>query len=78
MRLGDWLAAERVLGEEVKERPGACWLALDLRAACCLQRGRHDLALDDAMQCTKLNPEWWAGCEAARLPCSRRGIVLTG
>ncbi|KAL4422512.1 hypothetical protein ABPG75_008709 [Micractinium tetrahymenae] len=70
MRLGDWLAAERVLGQEVKEQPESCWLALDLRAACCLQRGRHDLALDDAMLCTKLNPSWargWARLGAAHL-----------
>lgn len=65
MRLGDWLAAERVLGEEVKQQPENCWLALDLRAACCLQRGRHDLALDDAMLCTKLNPSWWARSHGA-------------
>ncbi|KAL4421061.1 hypothetical protein ABPG77_001356 [Micractinium sp. CCAP 211/92] len=90
MRLGDWLAAERVLGEEVKERPGGCWLALDLRAACCLQRGRHDLALDDAMQCTKLNPDWargWARLGAAQLclgharaaaSAYRQGLSLDG
>ena len=33
-------------------------LAYDLRAAACLGAGRHEQALDDALRCTTLNPEW--------------------
>lgn len=57
MRLGDWVTAARILGQEAEEQPGS-WLALDLRAACWLQQGQHERALDDALQCTKLRPEW--------------------
>lgn len=57
MRLGDVDAALSLLSQEAREQPGG-HLAFDLRAACCLASGRHEAALDDAMQCTKLCPEW--------------------
>ncbi len=66
MRLGDYAAALALLDQEGREAPGG-FLAYDLRAACCLAAGRHEQALDDAMRCTKLNPEWcgrWLGCLA--------------
>ena len=57
MRLGDFEAAASLLSQALEEQPGSC-LAYDLRAACSLQAGRFEQALDDAMHCTKLSPEW--------------------
>jgi tetratricopeptide (TPR) repeat protein len=57
MQLRDYEAAARLLSQEAEEQPGS-FLAYDLRAACSLQAGRHEQALDDAMHCTKLNPDW--------------------
>ena len=57
MQLRDYAAAARLLSQEAEEQPGS-FLAYDLRAACSLQAGRHEQALDDAMHCTKLNPDW--------------------
>ena len=58
MQLRDWRAALSLLSAEAEEAPQG-WLAFDLRALCCLQTGRHQQALEDAMRCTQLNPEWW-------------------
>lgn len=33
----------------------------DLRAGCCLQTWQYQQALEDALQCTTLNPSWQAG-----------------
>ncbi len=57
MQLGDWRAAQSLLSAEAEEAPQG-WLAYDLRALCCLQMGRHQQALEDAMRCTQLNPDW--------------------
>lgn len=61
MQLGDWRAAQSLLTAEAEEAPQG-WLAFDLRALCCLEMGRHPQALEDALRCTQLNPDWWVGC----------------
>lgn len=38
------------------------FLLYDLRAACCLHTHQAEQALDDAMLCTKLNPDWCRQC----------------
>ena len=55
MQVQGWDAALALLTQEAAERPGS-YLAHDLRAACWLQCGRPEQALDDAMQATKLQP----------------------
>lgn len=42
--------------EQLSEPQG--FMLYDLRAACSLHTGKLEQALDDAMYCTKLNPEW--------------------
>lgn len=67
MRLGDFRAALSLLSQEAEEAPGS-FLAFDLRAACCLAAGRHEQALEDALRCTMLNPDWCVeGPAAARV-----------
>lgn len=57
MQLKDYDTAARLLSQEAAEKPDS-FIVYDLRAAACLHSGRHEQALDDAMHCTKLNPEW--------------------
>lgn len=57
LKLGDHAAALSLLGQQVAAAPEG-FLAYDLRAGACLASGRYEQALDDAMRCTKLAPEW--------------------
>jgi predicted Zn-dependent protease len=57
MKLKDYDTAMKLLSQEAVDKPDS-FIVFDLRAACCLHSGKHEQALDDAMQCTKLNPEW--------------------
>ncbi|KAI3430257.1 hypothetical protein D9Q98_004853 [Chlorella vulgaris] len=69
MKLKDYDTAMKLLSQEAADKPDG-FIVFDLRAACCLHSGKHEQALDDAMQCTKLNPEWargWARLGAAQL-----------
>lgn len=71
MQLRDWRAAMSLLSAETEKAPQG-WLAFDLRALCCLQMGRHQQALEDAMRCTQLNPEWWVlALSGWRFPATR-------
>lgn len=57
MKLQDFQTAHKLLSQEAGEKPDS-FIVFDLRAACSLHSGRHDEALDDALLCTKLNPDW--------------------
>lgn len=58
----DYAAAARLLSEALgavsnaEEHQRA--LLLDLRSGCALQTQEYAQALDDALLCTKLSPEW--------------------
>jgi tetratricopeptide (TPR) repeat protein len=69
MKLKDFDTAHKLLSQEAGGKPGS-FIVFDLRAACCLHSGKHDQALDDALLCTKLNPDWWAG------PAHRTNFLL--
>ena len=43
------------------------YLLYDLRALCLLHASQAQGALDDAMQCTKLRPDWWVVGKARAL-----------
>ena len=60
LKLGDHGAAMRLLSAETQASPDS-FLAYDLRAAACLAAGQFPQALEDALRCTALAPEWCAG-----------------
>ena len=56
----DYDAAIKLLNEALLHSPEHFAL-YELRATYCLHAGRHEEALSDALRCTDLNAEWWAG-----------------
>lgn len=79
LRLRDYAAALRLLTAEADAAPES-FLAYDLRAAACLGAGRQEQALEDALRCTTLNPEWrvrrWWGLARLVLRPGRQGGLL--